>query len=444
MLVAFAAITAVLLVANAATAFLLRSFLLDRIDQTLRTMPVAAPEFLLGSGLTPPCAAAEVADAVIAVGGRDLCDRAAVPVVEGERPVLSPGEWSDPLDGRTESGTLYRVRLGRTEAGEELLVGLSLADTQRVLQRVGVLQLVASLLVLATVGGAAQWLLRRGIRPLVGMAATADAIAAGERGLRVPAGRDDEVGRVGRAMNGMLDQVERSLAAQEASEQRLRRFVEDASHELRTPLTTIQGYSDLHLQGMLADPARLDGAMTRINAEAVRMNRLVTDMLTLARLDDEPRLTTAQIDLADVLRIVAVDVAATDPDRPLTVDAPDPVPVVADPDAVTQIAANLVGNARMHTPAGTPIHLSARAAAGVVELTVDDEGPGIPPDVLPRVFERFVRADPARSRASGGSGLGLSIVKLLAEAHGGSVVAEPRPGGGARFVVRLPEAGPSA
>jgi two-component system OmpR family sensor kinase len=284
-------------------------------------------------------------------------------------------------------------------------------------------------------------LTRIGLQPLERMGGTADAIAAGDLSRRVePADPRTEVGRLGLALNAMLERIEDAFSKQRASEERLRRFVADASHELRTPLTSVQGYAELFRHGAADDPATLENAMRRIEQESARMSDLVDELSLLARLDQGRPLERERVDLAE-MTTAAVDAArVADPERPIDLDASEPAIVVGDPGRVRQIVDNLLTNARTHTPDATPVSVRVRVDGGDAMLEVEDEGPGIPAEDAARIFERFYRGDPSRSRESGGAGLGLSIVSAVAEAHGGSAAYEPRPGGGSRFVVRIPRA----
>jgi two-component system OmpR family sensor kinase len=218
----------------------------------------------------------------------------------------------------------------------------------------------------------------------------------------------------------------------------MRRFITDASHELRTPLTTIRGFAELYRQGAARDVAML---LNRIESEASRMGLLVDDLLLLARLDQGRPLETAPLAFDRLVDDSVRDARAVEPDRPIDVTV-EPVTVIGDDHRLRQVVGNLLANARLHTPPGTPVHVSLRASGDRARLEVADEGPGLAPDVAGRIFERFYRGDPARTRASGGSGLGLSIVAAVAEAHGGRVSVDTAPGRGARFIVELPTARP--
>ena len=222
-----------------------------------------------------------------------------------------------------------------------------------------------------------------------------------------------------------------------ANEARLRQFVADASHELRTPLTSIRGYAELWRAGGLREGGDIDDAMRRMEQEARRMGILVDDMLLLARLDQGRPLEQVPLALDRLVDDAVRDARAVEPDRPIDLAA-EPVTVTGDDHRLRQIVGNLLANARVHTPPGTPVEVSLRVAGERARLEVADDGPGLEPDVAARIFERFFRGDPARTRASGGSGLGLSIVAAVVEAHGGRVSVATAPGAGARFVVELP------
>ncbi|HEX5949678.1 MAG TPA: ATP-binding protein, partial [Actinomycetota bacterium] len=297
--------------------------------------------------------------------------------------------------------------------------------------------------VLAVLGALAGWLVRLGLRPLERMGETVGAIAGGDLSRRVePADPRTEVGRLGIALNAMLERIERAFAERQASEERLRRFVADASHELRTPLTSVQGYAELFRRGAADDPEALRTAMRRIEEEGSRMGDLVDELALLARLDQGRQLEREPVDLAALARAAVDGAQAADPDRPIDLDADGPVTVLGDEGRLRQVADNLLANARVHTPADTPVRVRVRVEGDDAVLEVEDDGPGIIPEDAERVFERFYRAESSRSREFGGAGLGLSIVAAVAAAHDGSARFEPAPSGGARFVVRIPRSGP--
>jgi two-component system OmpR family sensor kinase len=241
----------------------------------------------------------------------------------------------------------------------------------------------------------------------------------------------------------MLGQLESAFKERERNEARLKQFVADAAHELRTPLAAIRGYAELYRSGGIAPGDELSQAMARIEGEGMRMGSLVDDLVLLARLDQQQPLGREEVDLADLARDAVADLKATEPDRPVDLDAPSPAIVLGDEARLRQVLANLLTNARVHTPAGTPVHVAVVAdgqANREVVLRVADEGPGIDADQRARIFERFYRTDASRSRDTGGSGLGLSIVAAVVHAHGGRAAADGEPGGGAVFTVHLPAA----
>jgi len=291
------------------------------------------------------------------------------------------------------------------------------------------------------------WLIiRRDLRPLERMTATAEQISAGDLSQRV--GMHDnssEVGKLGHAFDGMLDQIESSFASQqqalhakEASEQMLRQFVADASHELRTPLTTVRGYAELHHAGGLEKPADLEQAMDRIGSESRRMGALVDDLLLLARLDQGRPLRQDQVALSGLVDDAVGDIRALEPKRPISAELALDVTVTGDEDRLRQLVGNLLANVRVHTPADTPVEVSLSQVNESAVLKVTDHGPGIDPEHVAHVFDRFYRADAGRARDRGGSGLGLAIAVSIATAHGGSLEHSATMGGGATFTLTLP------
>jgi two-component system OmpR family sensor kinase len=393
------------------------------------------------------------------------------------------------------------VQPKRDGSGGSVVVAASLEGIDSTTRQLRLIDLVVSLVVLLLLAGLGVLIIRASLRPLVEIEQTARAIAGGDLTRRVPE-RDPrtEVGRLGGALNTMLAQIETAFGARAASEaaarrseDRMRRFVADASHELRTPLTTIRGFAELYRQGAARDPAEaslaevearqeeLDRLMRRIEGQAARMGLLVEDLLLLARLDQQRPLDRAPVDLLALAADAVHDARAVAPDREIELvlggdeggdgSAPErgsghdvaaadsesasagPPParpanptgvliVLGDGQRLRQVLANLVDNALTHTPAGSPVEvrvgtapLDGRPGAAV---EVVDHGPGLTPEQAERVFERFYRADPARSRAAGGTGLGLSIVAALVAVHGGSVAVDSVPGRGARFRVLLP------
>ena len=301
---------------------------------------------------------------------------------------------------------------------------------------------IGGILLLIAFGG--WWLVRLGLRPLDRMGETADAIAGGELSKRVePATEKTEVGRLGLALNHMLGRLEGAFAERQASEDRLRNFIADASHELRTPLASIRGYAELVRMGATADPVDRDKAINRIEAEAKRMGVLVEDLLTLARLDELPDAVRQDVDVTRLASDAVDDARAVDPGRLIELHANGPVHVIGDPHQLRQVMANLVRNALVHTPPGTPVEVGAVATGNNVRLSVRDHGPGLPTDDTDSLFERFWRSEGGRTQGKAGAGLGLAIVAAIVDAHGGTVQAGNAAGGGAQFVVELPVAAPA-
>jgi two-component system OmpR family sensor kinase len=347
------------------------------------------------------------------------------------------GFTAEPQGGR---GMPYRVQAGPVAGGDlAVAVAVPLAGVFETLGRLLLVEALVGAVVLAALALLALRLVRVGLRPLDGIAATAGAIAAGDLSRRVrPAEPTTEVGRLGLALNAMLGQIEAAFAERRASEARLRRFVADASHELRTPLTSIRGYAELFRRGAASRPEDLATTMRRIEEEAERMGVLVDELLLLARLDQGRPLEREPVDLAEVAAEAVEQARVIDPGRPLELDAPGPVVVLGDRQRLSQVAANLLANVRMHTAAGTAARVAVAAAGGRALLEVADRGDGMAPEQAARVFERFYRTDPGRSRGKGGAGLGLSIVAAIAQAHGGRATVTSAPGEGTSFRVELP------
>jgi two-component system, OmpR family, sensor kinase len=324
--------------------------------------------------------------------------------------------------------------------GRTVVAVISIRDDVHTLARLAVVELVAGVVVLVLLALAAAAVVTVSLRPLRRIAATADAIADGDLAARVPpAPRRSEVGRVASALNRMLGEIEAAFAQRDETEARLRRFLSDASHELRTPLTSIQGYAELFRRGAQERPQDLAKAMGAIEQEAERMATLVEDLLLLARLDETRPLEQQPVALDQLVEAAVESARAVEPDRPLLLDLPErPLVVTGDATRLRQVIDNLLTNIRRHTPAGTAASVALRTLDGQAVLTVEDSGPGIPEAERERVFDRFVRLDPARTRTSGGAGLGLAVVRSIVAAHGGSVRYRPASPHGSIFEVTLP------
>jgi two-component system, OmpR family, sensor kinase len=343
------------------------------------------------------------------------------------------------VDGRE-----YRARAVQARRGDETgtaVVALPTDDVDDAVRSlIGYEAALIALGVLLAAGGGLL-LVRRQLRPLREVAATADRVselplAEGEIELheRVPAHLTDErteVGQVGAALNTLLEHVETSLAERHRSEQQVRQFVADASHELRTPLATIAGYTELaRRRGDDQDTVRT--ALGKVEEESGRMTSLVEDLLLLARLDAGRPLAAEPVDLTHLLLEAVSDARVVAPDHRWRLELPDePVEVTGDEQRLHQVVTNLLTNARKHTPAGTTVTVTGRPDG----FDVHDDGPGFPPEFVGQAFERFARVDEARER-SGGAGLGLSLVEAIVRSHGGTVSLTSAPGG-TTIAVRL-------
>jgi two-component system OmpR family sensor kinase len=339
--------------------------------------------------------------------------------------------------------TAIRVGIGPPSAPVPgtLVIAIPFSEIEGTVHRLVLVEALVSAGVLLGVGALGWWVVRVGLRPLDRMGQTAGAIAAGDLSRRVePADSQTEVGRLGMALNTMLGRIEESFDRQRASEERLRQFVADASHELRTPLTSIRGYAELFRRGAADHPDDLERAMRRIEGEGARMSILVEDLLLLARLDQGRPLDRVPVDLAALVAEAVEDLRVADPECPVGVSASGPVIVSGDDLRLRQVVANILENAREHTPAGTPVTVRVAESDGLATIEVEDRGPGLSPEEAARVFERFYRGDPSRSRGSGGTGLGLSIAVAIVEAHGGHIAVATQPGHGATFTISIPVA----
>lgn len=342
------------------------------------------------------------------------------------------------LDASGSDGR-YRVYAESYGSNTVVAAAVPLHDVDQTLHRLLVVEGLVIAAILAALAALAWWLVRIGLRPLDRMGATAGAIAGGDLSRRVETATPrTEVGRLGLALNGMLDRLEQAFAERQASEDRLRRFLADASHELRTPLASIRGYAELFRIGAARDPENTEKAMTRIESEAARMGVLVEDLLTLARLDEVRDVVREPVDAGRLAGDAVDDARATAPDRHIELRTAGPLTVQGDPHQLRQVLGNLLRNALVHTPPGTGIEVDATGDGQSVTLEVRDHGPGLPDGAGDELFDRFWRAEGGRERGKAGAGLGLAIVAGIVHAHGGEVHASDAPGGGARFVVRLP------
>ncbi len=483
-----------LLAADVATYSSLRSFLLGRIDQELQAAHQPIEAALDGSGPqggpggpAGPGASGDGGGAGAAgVTGPDSSQLANVApgmfvkvtrpdgTLVGLQKYYRPGEFGETpqqprLPGKitgfstatnpgTEAtkyfnaksqaagGPSFRVRASQLPNGDILVLALPLSDATSTLDRLLLIELAVTGGALVLAGAVGWWLVRVGLRPLAAIERTAVTVAGGELGHRVPGESDrTEVGRLAGALNVMLGRIESAFGARDATEAKLRRsegrmrtFVADASHELRTPLTAVSAYAELFERGADRRPEDLGRVMSGIRIETSRMSHLIDDLLLLARMDEGRPLEKKPLEMVG-LAAEAVEAASTvGPEWPVHMEAHEPVEVLGDRARLRQVLDNLLGNVRAHTPPGTTATVRVSRDGEFAVCEVEDDGPGIPPEHVARLFERFYRSDASRSRSSGGTGLGLSIVAAITEAHGGTASARPGHGGGSVFVVHLP------
>lgn len=342
----------------------------------------------------------------------------------------------------------YRVQPKTSRNGTIYLVGLPLSGVAATATQLALIITFVSLAGLMVVAIIAAWVVRLALRPLQRVTATATRVAQlpldrGEVSLndRVPADDTDprtEVGRVGAALNRMLDHVDLALESRQASERKVRQFVADASHELRTPLASIRGYSELTRRSGQELPPDAMHALGRIESESVRMTGLVEDLLLLARLDEGREIEMRPVDLTMLLVDAVSDAHAAGRDHVWDLELPDePIEAIGDEPRLRQVITNLLANARVHTDAGTTVVVALAAVGDRAVVTVTDNGPGIPADLMSTLFERFARGDASRFRGTGSTGLGLAIVAAVVAAHHGTVTVDSEPGR-TQFRVELP------
>ncbi len=439
-----------LLASGIAVTSILRHSLLNRVDERLldaSTSWAQEPRQELPADQEPNPARPPSNFYVQGVGTRGdvwmaINDRKAQPALPDNNDV---GGVPVTIGSIGASPVRWRAVSVRSPHGDLITVAVDLSDVQATVRALVLLQLGIGSAVLLILGVAGYWVVHRSLQPLVEVEKTAAAIAAGQLESRVPQGDPNtEVGQLALALNGMLAQIQRAIASSEASadtarlsEDRMRRFITDASHELRTPLTTIRGFAELYRQG----GGDVDMAMSRIEAESKRMARLVEDLLLLAQLDAQRPLERSRVDLLALASDAVHDATSIAPGRSIAMEflsGPGTPEVIGDEGRLRQVLGNLVANALQHTPAGAAVTVRVGTDGDTAILEVADRGPGMQQQDAERVFERFYRADSSRTRASGGAGLGLSIVDSLIRAHGGRVSVTTGPGAGCCFRVVLP------
>ena len=471
-----------LLATDAATLYLLRSYLSARSDAQLSAIherwsqadEARQPLKFPGASVQPTLQAVfgdvvlEIRDPNGVVTQRYPSEIHSFPQLASVDKLRANGDLDRPLtlaepSTATSERRIYRAIVWVRPYGMgSVLVAVDMSALLATAKQLLLIELVVTLAVLALTGALGVLVVRVGLRPLHDVENTADTIvAAGDLSRRIPsqAGSRTEIGRLALTLNGMLANLQAAFAQRAESETRLRRFVADASHELRTPTAGIRGFAELYRHGVVREPEQVRELFARIEAEATRMGLLVDDLLLLARLDQERPLEPEPIDLLPVAVDTVETARAIAPDRPLELEiipergelgAPSPI-VLGDEAQLRQVAANLLSNALRHTAGDTPITVRVGVAPGerVAVFEVADRGPGLTPEDAARVFERFYRADPARSRlpeqptsdglrGGVGVGLGLAIVSAIVSAHDGTVTYEPTPGGGATFRVTIP------
>ena len=431
-----------------------RSYLLDRLDEQLQGSPPAAARALGGDGrfdggfggrrgpppdAGPPGSGLPVGTYVARLdAGGDVEDEQTF-TYDGQPVAADPELPAEIPTGEPFTVDGYRVYAEEDRfGGGTIVVAAPLAEIDATLDRLLVLTLLVIAGILVVLGLVAWVVVRVGLLPLDRIGHTAGAIAGGDLSHRVESTDPrTEVGRLGIAFNAMLDRLEEAFGQRAASEDRLRRFLADASHELRTPLASIRGYAELFRMGAARSDEDVAKAMRRIEDEAARMGVLVEDLLLLARLDEIAEAPHTAVDLGALAADAVADAAAVAPDREISLDAAADAVVLGDAHQLRQVLGNLLRNALVHTPEGTPIEVSVTTGDGV-RLAVRDHGPGLPGADSDALFERFWRAEGGRERGRAGAGLGLAIVAAIVEAHGGRVAAVSARGGGALFTVELP------
>ena len=323
-----------------------------------------------------------------------------------------------------------------------VIASISLEDVDDSIARLQYLMLLIGVATMILIIVLSRRAITISLKPLAAVESTAEAIAEGNLSARLPIAKPEtEVGRLVGSLNQMLTRIEDSFAVRVKSEERLRRFVADASHELRTPLTAIRGFAELHRQGAVTGEEKTRELIGRIEDESIRMGTLVEDLLLLARLDQSPEIEREPVNLNELIHSASESARASSPEHQISLVLPEEeLFILGDRNRIFQVVANLLENARNHTPAGSSIQVSLTESEDEIKIEVADNGPGIDKHDLERIFERFYRADSSRTRTrkSEGSGLGLSIVKAVMQAHGGDVTVDSTMGVGSTFTLHFP------
>ena len=324
--------------------------------------------------------------------------------------------------------------------GGYVIYAQSLDGVEKLVKQLQAWFILIGFIALLLIAMAARAVIRVGLRPLRDVEGTAQQIASGDLSARMPESKPNtEVGRLVKSLNGMLSRIEDSFSVRIASESKLRRFVADASHELRTPLTAIRGFSELYRQGAVKGETETKELIGRIENESIRMGHLVEDLLLLARLDQSREMKQEPVNISSVVSESVESARAAGPEHPIDLTAGEEIYVIGDVNRIHQVIANLLANARVHTPAGTKITVTVSEEPDSVSVTVSDNGPGLSDQDREKIFERFYRADKSRARnGQEGTGLGLSIVDAVMRAHGGHVSVDSKVGEGTSFKLVFP------
>jgi two-component system OmpR family sensor kinase len=432
----------------------LRSYLVDRVDDDLRSMKAAQDTDLTAASLRELTGRGGVLHEMEVANerGSDVSHGALLGPSGRVMPIFGFGSVADQqalIDAVPDPAKLaasgdivnvdvadapYRVAAVELKDGSIIVAAGSMETVNASVKRLIHIEVFVGIGLMVVLASISLATARRRLRPLEDMVETASAIAEGDMSRRVAerGPTSSEVEQLRTALNVMLQQIEIAFQTRERLNAQLRNFAADASHELRTPLASIQGYLQLYDRGMLTEE-EIERARERIRAETDRMARLVDQLLALARLDQQPELRLAPVDLAGLVRDGANDLGVIEPDRPVRIEIPDePIMVRGDDAQLRQVVGNLLSNVRVHTPSDAAVTVTVTPEGRV---RIADEGSGMRPEDATRVFDRFFRASPDRSD---GSGLGLSIVQAVIESHGGTVGVDTAPGEGTTVTVTLP------
>lgn len=453
-----------LIVAGIGTQSFLRPQLIATQDKELQQMLVN-PDLILGAGAARALKCEDVESAsprfyvaVLDSSGSILCDNSQVDdsSLAPTPPQIQPDDadqlknniitlrGKDAVEWRGVVGPIASNQSGTYEG--TLFIASSTAPTNRTMTAFALVFSGFGIAVLLLGAALTRILVTNTFAPLAEVERTSLEISRGDYSKRIlVASPHTEVGHLGQSLNTMLDRIDTSLEERQHTIEQMRRFISDAGHELRTPLVSVRGYAEMYRHGWITEGEQLDQAMERIEKEAIRMGSLVDDLLALARLDEKRPLDASPLALNKIASDAALDTRAQAPDREVSaIEDPSSPIVIGDEHKVRQVVTNLIGNALRYSPEGSPIEIrvSSDAERNMVSFEIIDHGEGIPEQFRTKIFDRFWRADTSRNRETGGSGLGLSIVKSIVSAHDGNVSVQETPGGGSTFKVELPLAPP--